>query len=415
MGAVILLTSLGFAGFGRSASTDMPFTCCMTVAMAIIAAKAIKGIGNGKVLWAYVFLGMAILGKGPVALILAFGIMIAFWFWDDRQISGAWRHVLPGFVISIAVATPWFLLVCLKNGYAFIAAFFVNHNLARFVSDLHHHSQPFYYYVPALAALMFPWSGYLPALISKSPFGKLNQWRRWHPGMVFLTCWALFPVLFFSFSDSKLAGYVLPSLPPLALMLGVRLSQWGEGRSESIRTGLGVKLHLLFSMVMAFATPVFFAKDYGNLKTGLILSAVIIIPALVAFGFGMSRRLHKAFWTTALQGLLIILAVTQFAFPILADYHSTRDIALLTLKMQREKEPIITYGFFHHTLNYYTDYKVIQKLDDPVSLHGFAHKYPSFLVVTSARRLPEVGSLEGLSTTVLGREGNLYLMRLSRK
>ena len=54
LGATILLTSLGFIGFGRSASTDMPFTCCLTLSMAILAAAMEKDIGL-KALAAYIF------------------------------------------------------------------------------------------------------------------------------------------------------------------------------------------------------------------------------------------------------------------------------------------------------------------------------------------------------------------------
>jgi 4-amino-4-deoxy-L-arabinose transferase-like glycosyltransferase len=36
----------------------------------------------------------------------------------------------------------------------------------------------------------------------------------------FLVLWALFPIIFFSFSDSKLPGYILPSIPPLAILTG---------------------------------------------------------------------------------------------------------------------------------------------------------------------------------------------------
>jgi 4-amino-4-deoxy-L-arabinose transferase-like glycosyltransferase len=230
LGALILLTSLGFAGYGRSASTDMPFTCCLTVALALLAAASERAIGRGKVLWAYVFLGLAVLAKGPAALVLAAGIMFFFWFLDDRRIVLSRWHILTGFAIAALLAIPWFWLAFRQNGYAFISTFFINHNIARFVTDIHHHSQPFYYYFAALLALMFPWSGWLPVLVSKSPIEGLRRWREWNPGMLFLACWLLFPLVFFSLSDSKLPGYILPSLPPLALILECAFpSGWRNG------------------------------------------------------------------------------------------------------------------------------------------------------------------------------------------
>ncbi len=386
----------------------------MTAAMAIMAAGAERTISRGKILWAYVFVGLAVLAKGPVAFVLAAGIMLFFWFLDDRRIVPNRGHIVPGFAIAAALSVPWFWLAFQQNGYAFIATFFINHNIARFVTDIHLHSQPFYYYLPALMALMFPWSGWLPALISKSPLEGLRRWRQWDPKMVFLSCWTLFPLFFFSLSDSKLAGYILPSLPPLALILGSRLSRWMEGTVESSGLRAAMILQLLFSAAMAAAAPVFFHRDYGgNWKAGLMLSAAILVPALFAFGFGIGGHCRRAFKATVLQALLVIIAATQFAFPILADYHSTRDIARLALELRREAEPIITYGFFHHTLNYYTDYRVGEKLDDPEAAINFGRKYPHFLLVTDTRRMPEVLNLQGFSVSILEGRGNVRLLRFA--
>jgi 4-amino-4-deoxy-L-arabinose transferase-like glycosyltransferase len=416
LGSLILLTSLGFAGYGRSASTDMPFTCCLTVALAILAAAAERAIGRRNVLWAYVFLGLAVLAKGPAAFLLAAGIMFLFWFLDDRRIvSGRW-HVLAGFAVAAVVSVPWFWLAFRQNGYAFIATFFINHNLARFVTDIHHHSQPFYYYFVALLAMMFPWSGWLPVLVSKSPIEGLRGWRKWNPGLLFLSCWTLFPLFFFSLSDSKLAGYILPALPPLALILGVRLSRWTQETAEKMYLRPAVFLQLLFSIAMAVAATVYFHRDYGgNWRSGLMLSAAILIPALVAFGFGIRGNCRRSVAATVLQGLLVILATTQFAFPVLGDYHSTRDIARRALELREAGEPIITYGFFHHTLDYYSGYQVVGKLDTPHAAGDFGEKRPRFLVVTNERRMPEILNLDGFSASILAKQGNTRLVRLTRK
>ena len=416
LGALILLTSLGFAGYGRSASTDMPFTCCLTAAMVILAAASERAIGRRKVLWAYVFLGLAVLGKGPVAIILAAGIMLCFWLLDDRgMVLGRW-HILSGLFITLALALPWFWMVFRQNGYSFIATFFINHNLARYVTDIHHHSQPFYYYLPALLALSFPWSGWLAVLFPVSPIRGLRSWRQWNPGMMFLTCWLLFPLIFFSLSGSKLAGYILPCLPPLALILGVRLSQLMEEAAEFARLRAAMILYLIFCLGMAAAAPVYFHKDYGgHWRTGLVLSAVIMVPAVFTFVFGLKGRCSRAFEITLLQGLLVVLATAVFAFPVLADYHSMGGIAGRALELQQAEEPIVTYRFFHHTLNYYSGYRIAGKLDDLNAVQDFSKEHPHFLVVTDKRSMPELNSCDGFSIASLAEQGNTRLLRIYRK
>jgi 4-amino-4-deoxy-L-arabinose transferase-like glycosyltransferase len=411
LGAAILLTSLGFAGFGRSASTDMPFTCCFTIAMALFAAAIEKDIGL-KVLGAYLFLGLAILGKGPVAIILAIGIGLFFWLLNERQgILRRW-HIGPGCILSAAVSVPWFWLAFKQNGYAFIATFFINHNLARFVTDIHHHSQPFYYYLPVLILLIFPWSGWLLRILWKSPITALRRWREWDPVMVFLTCWFLIPISFFSISDSKLAGYILPSLPPLALILGIRISRWIEEIAQPGKMRIAMFLHLIFSAAMAIGSIVYFHAEYGgSWKIGLLVGIAILVPAIFAFGF--RARCKHAFIATAFQGLIILLAVTQFAFPVLGDYHSTRDIASQALKLQKPGESIATYRFFHHSLHYYTGYRIADDLGDFGAMHQFVQTHPRTLIVTKADGLRDLAGCKGFSIELLGKQGNFRLIRLS--
>jgi 4-amino-4-deoxy-L-arabinose transferase-like glycosyltransferase len=414
-GALILLTSLGFAGFGRSASTDMPFTCCFTLAMAIFAAASTKDVG-WKMLVAYAFLGLAVLGKGPVAIILAAGIGLLFWFLDDRGVILRRWHIISGLIIAAAVSVPWFLLVFQENGYSFIATFFINHNIARYITNIHHHSEPFYYYLPALLALLFPWSGWLWLLVSKSPWKGFRNWRQWNPGMVFLVCWVLFPIIFFSLSDSKLAGYVLPSLPPLALILGVHLSQWTDAsvRPRGLRTSM--ILHLALSAAMAAAAIYFFQKQYGGAwKTGLLLAIAILAPALPAFWFGFRGNHLRAFKATVIQGLAILVATAQFAFPVLGTYHSTREIAQQALELRQSGESFVTYRFFHHSLHYYTSYQIADELKDPEMLRQYAKTHPSFLAVTKAQELKTLSGSKDLSIIQIGTQGNFRLLRISLK
>jgi 4-amino-4-deoxy-L-arabinose transferase-like glycosyltransferase len=415
LGATILLTSLGYAGYGRAASTDMPFTCCFTIAMTVLTVAVEKDIGI-KVLIAYLFLGFAVLGKGPVALILAIGIVVFFWLLDELGgILHRWR-IIPGIIITAAVSVPWFWLAFRQNGYGFIATFFINHNFARFVTNIHHHSQPFYYYVPVLLALIFPWSGWLFLLIAKSPMAALRRWREWNPLMVFLACWFLTPILFFSLSDSKLAGYILPSLPPLALLLGVRLSRWIEGTAEPAGLRTAMTLQLILSTAMAIAAPIFFQKDYGGRwDIGLILSVAILTPAIFTFIFGLKSSCKRAFQATAMQGVVLLTAVALFAFPVLGSYHSTRDIAYQALQLRSPGEPIATYQFFHHTLHYYTNYQITDKLDDPDALLKFAQSHSTVLIVTKSSSLKNLSAIKNITITSLYHQANFHLLRLNTK
>jgi 4-amino-4-deoxy-L-arabinose transferase-like glycosyltransferase len=410
----ILLTSLGFVGFGRSASTDMPFTCCFTLAMAILAAALKKNLGVATIACGYVFLGLAVLGKGPVAIILAAGIGTCFWLLDERGIALRKWRILIGTIVTAAISLPWFWLAFRQNGYSFISTFFLNHNLARYVTGIHHHSQPFYFFVPVIIALLFPWSGWLVLLI-KSPIKEIRRWREWDPGMIFLHCWAIFPIIFFSFSDSKLAGYILPSLPPVALIMGMRFSNFLDDNLVKTRQmKIGSYLSAAFSLAIAIAAPIYFQKEFGNYKIGLLIGAIILIASLIGLAFNQWSKKNRLFEACALQGLLAVVITVQLAFPIIGTYHSAREIGLKALEVQRKGEPIVTYGYFHHSLNFYTGYTIAGDIYDPGTIYRFAQPYPSSLVVTTIDGPKTLLGIPDFSFTLLGRQGDLRLYRMTK-
>jgi 4-amino-4-deoxy-L-arabinose transferase-like glycosyltransferase len=415
LGASIFLTSLGIAGFGRSASTDMPFIGCFTAAMALLGFAILKKASVWKAICAYVFLGLAFLAKGPIAVVLAVGIGLLFWLLDERRISIRRWLILPGILSTAVVALPWFWLVFKQNGFSFISVFFINHNLARYITSIHHHSQPFYYYLPVLLVLFFPWSGWLCSLIPSKPvLKKFLRWREWNPSGVFLVCWFIFPIILFSLSDSKLAGYILPSLPPVALLLGVRLSQWIEGTVEPARMRPAIITHFIFSAMVAVAAPIIFQKEYGgNWQAGMILSIVILIPAIAVLIFGLKLRLNRALIATCLQGWLIVIATAQFAFPVLGNYHSAREIAHQALQARQGGEPIATFFYFHHSFHYYTQYQVSQNFEDMETMRLFTKKHGHFLLVADSHLFSLLAKVECFTFTLLGKQGDIRLARIS--
>jgi hypothetical protein len=121
----------------------------------------------------------------------------------------------------------------------------------------------------------------------------------------------------------------------------------------------------------------------------------------------MKGKGRRAFVATAVQGVVLLVAVAQFAFPVLGAYHSTRDIAQQALLMRNPGEPIATYQFFHHTLHYYTNYQVAEKLDTPESVVKFMQSHPTALIVTKSTPI-----LRGITVTRLYTQGNFQLLRL---
>jgi 4-amino-4-deoxy-L-arabinose transferase-like glycosyltransferase len=412
LSAGILLTSIGFVAFGRSASTDMPMTACLTIALAVLLGRAVtEAVTFAQLVAGYVFLGLSVLAKGPVSLLLAAGIAGLFWCFEPKVTLRRW-HALAGIAITAAVALPWFWLAFRENGFSFVAVFFINHNLARYVSDLHHHAQPFYYYVPVTLGLLFPWTGWLVTVRPRrGGWKRIGLLPRRDPAGFFLALWILVPLVFFSASRSKLPGYILPVIPPLAAVLGVRIA--GLIRSGAPRSPLVCWAPLAVSAAFSAALPVVFQKVYGGWQVGALLAAVVFVPALLVFAYLWASRWRSGWTATVVQSAVAILAVALAAFPAIGRHHSTRGIARQAVAAAADGEPIVSYRFFHHTLHYYTGYRIMSDLQDRRSLEQLLANRGRLLVVTEASRLSELRQVTGVSLEVLAEQSKLRLVRLS--
>ncbi len=216
LAALILATSIGWFAFARAASTDMPLTACLTMALAFFLVGLHDATPRRRTWFCgfYAALGLGVLAKGPVAVLLPALSLVGFLLlrgkWSD------WKTWYPkGLCITIAVAAPWFVLCAAVNGWDFIKVFFINQNIQRFLSAIHGHDRPFYFYLPVLLLLTFPWTFLLISALRRT-FGKNEHILLW---------WAIVPFVFFSFSGSKLTGYILPMVAPIALLLAKELWQ----------------------------------------------------------------------------------------------------------------------------------------------------------------------------------------------
>src|SRR5208282_325342 len=191
----------------------------------------------------------------------AFLIIAAFAFlrreWDIIRRSFWW----PGIVLYFAMVLPWFIAVQHQNP-TFFREFFLEHNLQRFATDRYQHVQPFWYYLVVVVLAMMPWTVIAVRALIDGILTSVAEWRLRRlsprrrvpnrPGDAFpefLVLWALIPIVFFSFSQSKLPGYILPSIPPLTILTGDYLNRM---RERGLKPWLLITHALLTGVLTAF-------------------------------------------------------------------------------------------------------------------------------------------------------------------
>ncbi len=213
--SMVLATSAAWVAFSRVGVTDLPMAALFSAAMLLGLRWLSTGDRRLLALGAF-FLGLAVLAKGLVPLVLSLPL-----FWAGRKRLKDWRHLLP-LAIFLLTAAPWYVLCTLRNGPVFLNEFFWKHHFDRFSSGVGLHVQPFWYYLPVLVAGLFPWSPMLLALIRRRLYSD--------PGRRFLLLWLVFGLVFFSASQGKLPGYLLPLFPALSALVGLALDQMKNAR-----------------------------------------------------------------------------------------------------------------------------------------------------------------------------------------
>lgn len=207
--SVLLSTSLGWIAYSSLALTDLPlavfFSLAVFLALPFVGSTVEMGADQH---WRWiaigVSLGLAILAKGMVPLVLAIPS-----FWYLRRWWRTWTYAVAS---ALIVALPWYVLMYLRNGHAFVEEFFWKQHFERLYSTSLQHMQPWWYYLPMFFGALYPWIPLIGFIFT--PFGKWDQRSR------FLGVTVLFGLIFFSISVNKLPGYLLPLMPLTFALIG---------------------------------------------------------------------------------------------------------------------------------------------------------------------------------------------------
>ncbi|HZR33247.1 MAG TPA: glycosyltransferase family 39 protein [Terriglobales bacterium] len=348
--ALITASALGMIGFARGASTDMPLAAPFGIAMLAWFYWRESGSRRGLLIF-YFFLALATLAKGPVTIVLA-ALIIGLFALMQREALPAWRTLWPpGVLLFLVVALPWYIAVQRRNP-EFFRIFILEHNLARFGSNLYHHTQPFWYFFPVMLVGLIPWT----ALVVVAFADIVRRWlaprsastpAEYSMGVFFLI-WAAVPVIFFSLSQSKLPGYILPGVPAGTLLL----AEYAHRRRQI--TGVSDGLHPAWLAVHAGLAAGILAPTlliaYLLLHRQIPLQAWLTALLLAAVAFAaisitLLKRGLRALRFVTLVPIIIAVALTiKSGGPIIDATLSQRPVAEELTKMESTPLPVATLG-----------------------------------------------------------------------
>jgi 4-amino-4-deoxy-L-arabinose transferase-like glycosyltransferase len=309
---LLLPTTVAMIGFSHAATTDMPFSGMLTIAM--VCAAVVLGLTRNEnspvipqtpwlalVLFGF-FLGLAVLAKGPAAIILAGGAVF-FWALFTKRWRDAFRLFHPAAIASFCLtALPWYIL-CARRNPDFFRIFIIEHNFKRYLTPEFQHIQPFWYYGPVLLVAFFPW---IPLLLWTVVAGTrhLLYAKTASPATIFLLSWSSFCVAFFSTSHSRLPGYILPAFPAIALLLShscfstIIANRKASGATLFLFAGLALITAIVLNGIHIHAIRDFEMVKFAGLA---LLALVFVTSALLGWAFLYRDK-------TTIRNLLITLS-----------------------------------------------------------------------------------------------------------
>ncbi|HVB08106.1 MAG TPA: glycosyltransferase family 39 protein [Candidatus Acidoferrales bacterium] len=346
--AVLLIfpACIGVIAFAHAASPDMLFTASIALAM-VCAANVLEkrrlfggeqpGTNSSDklaLIFLGVWLGFATLAKGPAAVILAGGSVL-LWALATRNWKHAFRLLHPLAILFFCIiALPWYLL-CSYFNPDFFRTFILLHNFERYLTPVFQHRQPFWFFGPIILLGLLPWTALLvgAALDGRRVF-RDGTWRTSFG--FFIACWTAFPLIFFSFSQSKLPEYILPVFPPLVLLMArsfvcaieraPRKAQWLGGVTGTMWVALGVAGALGFHRLPRYEPP----YQHGINHLALAALFIGIVTGMVIEVVSLSRKpwlvlALTAFAAAALVGISALRVLPQLD-PLISARPLARDI-----------------------------------------------------------------------------------------
>ncbi len=325
----------------------------------------------------WIFLSLAVLTKGPVALVLS-GLTILFFGLFQNDFPGILKtlRLIPGLLIVFTFSLPWYLIELLIEGKPFLESFFGYHNLQRFTTVVNSHGEPWWFFLIILCVASLPFTPFLLISIWKNLCNIFKLSRRVikkpeNSLFEFSFFWLIAVFVFFTISATKLPSYWLPATPAASIL--ITLSSNNHIKDEFLKSLawiFTIFLCILFSIIL-FSSKLWIEllndPEIPNFSEELINSFLI---EKTGFIFLLIAVLGIIFFYSKFYGKLLILQVPIFLshfivfLPTFDLADKLRQLPLrkaseLILNSKNDNEPLVMVGAMKPSVHFYTDEVIV--------------------------------------------------------
>ncbi|MEG1641600.1 MAG: glycosyltransferase family 39 protein [Synergistaceae bacterium] len=358
LAALITALSLLYFAVGQINITDMPLSFFLTLAMATFYYAHISGKKAWYALF-YASMACAVLTKGLIGIVLPCGIIFWYIIFTKKWKLFIEPLYIPGIILFFAITVPWFYAVC-KANEDFFYFFFIYEHFVRFSTTVHNRYEPIWYFVPMIPLGLMPWTGFFFSLFSKKSIIFSKKSEKDKNSVIFLLLWFAVIFVFFSISKSKLIPYVVPCMPPLAILMGVNISSMIESKKWFGGAMVSTAIISVFISVGLFVYA--FVGKLIPTKDTLPIAIEASVPLLLGTGFALFFSAKKNF-RYAILSLVISAFFFMYSlagiFDILNDTRSFKDVSTIINKELKADETLVVFGDLTPGINFYTKKRIL--------------------------------------------------------
>jgi 4-amino-4-deoxy-L-arabinose transferase-like glycosyltransferase len=362
LAAVVLALMPLFYGFAKFATLDPALALFLTAALAAFYLAARDGpfsraSARNWMMLSAAMLALGTLAKGPVALMLAGAIVVVWLAMEGRLREIAQMPLVSCFVIYAVIVLPWFVLMEARNP-GFLTFFFIHEHLQRYVSSTEH-GWGLWFFIPIVIGGAWPWIFFVPLGWSAMRVEDVSQSDR-RSAANFLAIWFVVVFVFFSIPRSKLGSYILPALPPLAIIVGyglARVSALEPAARHRLFAAVAMANLLLGAGIVIFSehalAPINPALDFDGLLIAVALAVGSSTAYVLARAPSLSRYAVAALTIATLATVPLSARMREDASSI----STYRNLASAARPYLTDDCTLASYRHYVQSLPFYTDHR----------------------------------------------------------
>lgn len=362
---LILATNINYIILARACVTDMALGVFILYAFLFFFYGYFAASGKTKwYLFSSIFLALAVLTKGPIGVFFPF-VIIGLYLILTKKIKKITEiPLIKGALLLVVISVPWYFLMYKAHGKEFIDVFFGFHNIIRFLEPEHKIGDVFYYYIPVILAGFAPWSVFLPLGAWQMFREKEKNIRKTN---LFLIIWIFVIFVFFSISRTKLATYIFPLFPALALIVARSWEVFFEkdvtAKEEKMLT-ISMWLFFILAAGAIVTLCVLTNLKYPMALRPSIITGAFFVPLMAISTIAVLRKKYlTGFVIFFVSFAALATSISYFVMPEIAKYESSKLVSEKLLEVMKPEEALGAETRYQRGVAFYT------KRNDVLDVH----------------------------------------------